>query len=84
MYNFLESNDHTADKTAFLKLCSTIFHLDIDITKIFCYDGKHRPLLIGLEHEDNKSSILLSSYKLHNHDHYKCVYIVADKTKFER
>jgi len=47
-------------------------------------DGKHRLLLIGLEHEDNKSSILLSSYKLHNHDQYKHVYIVAGKTKFER
>jgi len=41
-------------------------------------------LLIGLEHEDNESSILLSSYKLCNHDQYKRVYIVADKTKFER
>ena len=88
VYNFPESNDHAADKTAFLKLYSTIFHLDANITKIFHLgkknDGKHRPLLIGLEHEENKSSILSSSYKLCNHDQYKHVYIVADKTKFER
>jgi len=32
VYNFPKSNDHAADKTAFLKLCSTIFHLNIDIT----------------------------------------------------
>ena len=88
MYNFPESNDRAADKTAFLELCSAVFHLNIDITKAFRLGkkngDKHRPLLIGLEHEENKSSILSCSHKLRNHDQYKCVYIVSDKTKFER
>ena len=47
-------------------------------------DDKPRPLLIGLESETEKAEILSQSGKLRRYEQYNDVYIVADKTKYER
>ena len=86
VYNFPENGDRQADKTKFQELSTTVFNLDLIITKVYRLgkrnDDKPRPLLIGLETE--KTEILSQSGKLRRYDQYNDVYIVADKTKYER
>ena len=88
VYNFPENGDRQADKTKFQELSTTVFNLDLGITKVYRLgkrnDDKPRPLLIGLESEAEKAEILSQSGKLQRYDQYNDVYIVADKTKYER
>ena len=87
-YNFPENGDSPVDKTKFQELSTTVFNLDLSITKVYRLgkrkDDKPRPLLIGLESETEKAEILSQSGKLRRYDQYNDVYIVADKTKYER
>ena len=46
--------------------------------------NKHRPLFLDFENYDNKVSILSRAYLLHHNDQYSDVFIVPDRTKFER
>lgn len=88
VYNLPEAKDREADKGSILSLCKTAFDFDIPITKIIRLgkkvDNRHRPLLVGFEHEDDKVIILSRAYLLHRHDQYKRVFIAPDRTKFER
>ena len=88
IYNFPENSDHQADKAEFLKLSKLVFNLDLNITKIICLgkrnDEKRRPLIVGLDSDAAKIEILSQSGKLRWFDQYNEVYIVADKTKYER
>ena len=88
VYNLPENSDRQADKTKFQELSTTVFNLDLSITKVFRLgkrnDDKPRPLLVGLENETEKTEILSQSGKPRRYDQYNDVYIVADKTKYER
>ena len=46
--------------------------------------GKHRPLLICLKHDEDKSLILSQSYLLRRNSQYSDVFMAPDRTKFER
>ena len=88
IYNFPENSDHQADKAKFLELSKLVFNLDLNITKIIRLgkrnDEKRRPLLVGLDSDAAKIEVLSQSGKLCRFDQYNEVYIVADKTKYER
>ena len=61
VYNFPENGDRQADKTKFQELSTTVFNLDLSITKVYLLgkrnDDKPRPLFIGLESETEKAEI---------------------------
>ena len=88
IYNFPKNSDHQADKAKFLELSKPVFNLDLNITKIIRLgkrnDEKRRPLLVGLDSDAAKIEVLSQSGKLRRFDQYNEVYIVADKTKYER
>ena len=45
---------------------------------------KQRPLLICLKHDADKSLLLSQSYLLRGNSQYSDIFIVPDRTKFER
>ena len=88
VYNFHENSNYQADKAKFLELSKEVFNLDLQIIKVVrlgkSNNGKPRPLLVGLDNEAEKIEILSQSGKLRRLDQYNEIYIVADKTKYER
>ena len=46
--------------------------------------SQHRPLLVALENESDKATLIARSSQLQHHDKYENIYMVPDKTKFER
>ena len=88
VYNFMETSDHQTDKDSFVNFCSFVFNYNVKISKVLCLGkkiaNKHRPLLLGFEHYDDKVSILSHAYLLHHNDQYSDVFIVPNRTKFER
>ena len=88
VYNFTETSDHQTDKDSFVNFCSSVFNCNVKISKVLCLGkkiaNKHRPVLLGFEHYDDKVSILSRAHLLHHNDQYSDVFIVPDRTKFER
>ena len=87
-YNFMETSDHQTDKDSFVNFCSFVFNCNVKISQVLRLGkkiaNKHRPLLLGFEHYDDKVSILSHAYLLCHNDQYSDVFIVPDRTKFER
>ena len=71
-----------------MNFCSSVFNCNVKISKVLCLGkkiaNKHRPLLLGFEHYGDKVSILSHTYLLCHNDQYSDVFIVPDRTKFER
>ena len=88
VYNFTETSDHQTDKDSFVNFCSFVFNCNVKISKVLRLGkkiaNKHRPLLLGFEHYDVKVSILSHAHLLRHNDQYSDVFIVPDRTKFER
>ena len=88
IYNFPKNSDYQTDKAKFLELSKMAFNLDFNITKVIRLGKRNgekpRPLLVGLDNDATKTEILSQSGKLHRFDQYNKVYIVADKTEYER
>ena len=77
-------------KKKFLKFLSSCFFKEFPVNKIIRLgkhienNDRHRPVLVVLQDESNKTFLLTNSSKLHQHDSYKSVYLSPDRTKFER
>jgi len=89
VYNLAECSNPTTEKDNFIKLCKEATDLDVRVQKCFRLgqkiDGEVRPLLIRLESEDHKLTLLSRTPKLRFHKQYKNVYVNApDMTKFQR
>jgi len=90
LYNFSEKSDREADRKAFNDMCQVVFSEQFAVSKVIRLGkrsedkDRHRPLLVGLNQESNKVSLLVNSSKLRRHDMYKNVYLSPDRTKFER
>ena len=88
VYNFPEASDLEADRVSFLDLCTKVYNSDISVNKLVRLGkkstGKHRPLLICLKHDEDKSLILSQSYPLRRNSQYSDVFMAPDRTKFER
>lgn len=92
MYNVPETTDRRLDKSFFDNLCKTVYNLNVPTTKVFRLGKRkdkneqpqHRPLLVALENQSHKHILLSCSGQLRCCEEYKNVYIVSDKTKFER
>ena len=88
VYNFTETSDHQTDKDSFVNFCSSVFNCNVKISKVLRLGkkiaNKHRPLLLGFEHYDDKVLILSHAHLLRHNDQYSDVFIVPDRTKFER
>ena len=84
----METSDHQTDKDSFVNFCSYIFNCNVKISEVLRLGkkiaNKHRPLLLGFEHYDDKLSILSYAHLLCHYDQYSDVFIVPDRTKFER
>lgn len=83
-------SDREADRGSFLDLCKLVFKSDISVNKMvrlgkkLTDTDKHRPLLICLKHDEDKSLLLSQSYLLHRNSQYSKVFIAPDRTRFER
>jgi len=88
VYNFPEGADRQVDKESFQELLNAVFTLKITPSKVIRLGGKtpnkHRPLLLSIDDLDVKASIVSRSHLLRQHDRYKSVFIVPDRTKLER
>lgn len=88
IYNFPEAPDREADKASFISLCKSVYKCEFDINKIMRLGkkvtDKTRPLLLCLDHEEDKNLILSRSYLLHRNSQYSKVFVTPDRTKFER
>ena len=89
VYNLPESAPNgKSDGDAFATLCSSVYNCACTITKSVRLGkkivNKHRPLLLCLDNEQDKLMLLSRSYLLRHNDSYKNVFIVPDRTKFER
>lgn len=88
IYNIPENSDYQTDKAKFLELSKMAFNLDLNITKVIHLGKRNgekpRPLLVGLDNDATRTEILSQSGKLRRFDQYNEVYIVADKTEYER
>ena len=88
VYNFSEGTDRKADIEAFKALGSTVFKLDLAVSKAVCLgpkiDNKIRPLLLVLEDFDDNTYLICHSHFLKQHDDYNKVFIVPDRSKIER
>jgi len=77
-----------ADNDIFVKMCKEATDLDVNVQKLFHIgkksDNKARPLLICLESEGEKQTLLSKALKLRFFTQYKNVYIVPDMTRFQR
>jgi len=86
MYNYPEGSDLPADKESFVSLCSTVFDINMEIDKVLRLgrrlEGKHRPLLIRLNSESDKHTILSQAPRLRFHEQYK-MFISHDMTQSE-
>ena len=69
-------------------MCKEVYNSDISVNKVVCLGKKsaekQRPLLICLKHDADKSLLLSQSYLLRGNSQYGDIFIVPDRTKFER
>jgi len=88
VYNLSEESNRAADKAKFIEVCKAITDNVISVVKLFCLgrkvDNKYRPLLVGLDSETDKQSILSAAPRLRSSNEFKQVYIVTDMAKVER
>ena len=88
IYNLPETPDREADKKLLTELSKTVFSEEYPVLRILRMgkknENKHRPALVVLKHDTDKSFLLSNSAKLRLHDAYKTVYFSPDRTKFER
>ena len=88
VYNFPEASDRQLDKDSFIDLCKSVHNFNISITKIIRLGkkvaDKHRPMLLSLEHDEDKSLLLSCSHLIRRNDLYKNVFLAPDRTRFER
>ena len=87
IFNFPETSafDHKAETNTFTNFCKSV---KVKITKLVRLgkklDDKIRPLLIGLDSEDNKRTIFTNSSCLKSIEEFSDVYISPDLTRIER
>ena len=92
LYNVPEQVNTQSDKGFFVDLCKAVYDMNVPINKMFRLGKKkasneqpqHRPLLVALENESDKATLIARSSQLRRHDKYENIYMVPDKTKFER
>ena len=88
VYNFPEASDNQSDKDLFADFCSSVSKHKGNINKILRLGkkvpNKHRPLLLGFEHYEDKGLLFCRTHLLQHNDQYNDVFIVPDRTKFER
>ena len=88
IYNLPESTDNSKDKSFFTELCKSVFDTTVKITKSLRlgkkHENKNRPLLIGLENQQNVVNITSRAAYLRHHDKYENIYIAPDMTKYQR
>ena len=88
VYNLPEPAPNKSDSDSFTAMCSSVFNGSYAITKSVRLGkklpNKHKPLLLSLEHEEDKLTLLSRSYLLRHNDSYKNVFIAPDRTRFER
>ena len=88
VYNLPEKTERVADKVKFTEMCKEITDVELKITKTFRLgkrvESKHRPLLVGLETEDDKACLLSVAPRLRLSTEFKQVFIALDMTKLER
>jgi len=88
IYNMPEPTDGQSDQQSFKDLCSAAFSANVNLSKTARlgkkFDNKHRPLLVCIDDASVRDTILYQSGKLRKHDQFKNVYIIPDRTKFER
>ena len=62
VYNFPKKPDRAADKGKFTEMCKEITDAELKISKLFRLgkrvENKHRPLLIGLETDEDRACLL--------------------------
>ena len=83
-----EPAPNKSDSDSFTAMCSSVFNGSHAITKSVRLGkklpNKHMPLLLSLEHEEDKLILLSRSYLLRHNDSYKDVFITPDRIRFER
>jgi len=88
IYNMPESSDPQSDQGKFKELCSTAFGIDVNLNKTTRLgkkiDNKQRPILVCLDDPSVRDAILNQTGKLRKYEQFKNVFIVPDRTKFER
>ena len=88
VYNFPEASDNQSDKDLFADFCSSVSKHKGNINKIMRLGkkvpNKHRPLLLSFEHYEDKGLLFSRTHLLQHNDQYNDVFIVPDRTKFER
>ena len=88
IYNLPEKHDRAADKIKFFEICKEITNAEIKITKLFRlgkrFENKHRPLLVGLESDDDRACLLSAAPRLRLSAEFKRVFIAMDMIKLER
>ena len=87
VYNFPENPDQTTEREKFVEMCKVTTELDVNVHKIYRLGrktDKTRPLLVCLESEDAKLTLLSRAPKLRFHTQYKSTFIAPDMTRFQR
>ena len=89
IYNLPEpTSKNQSDSDLFTALCSSVFNRTVTITRSIRLGkkepNKHRILLLCLEHEEDKLTLLSHSYLLRQNDLHKNALMAPDRTKFER
>ena len=99
LYKVPEGTNIQSDKDFFKDFCKTVYNLKVATTRVFRLGNKKgnnganeqpqpqsqpRPLLVSLEKESDRDTLLTRSGQIRHYDKYKEIYIAPDKTKFER
>ena len=88
VYNLPEPAPNKSDSDSFTAMCSSVFNGPYAITKSVRLGkklpNKHKPLLLCLEQEEDKLTLLSRCYLLRHNDSYKNVFLAPDRTRFER
>ena len=88
VYNFPEASDRKVDSGSFLNMCKEVYNSDISVNKVVHLEKKsaekQRPLLRCLKHDADESLLFSQLYLLRGNNQYSDVFIVPDRTKFER
>ena len=88
VYNLPEKTERADDKVKLTEMCKEITDVELKITKTFRLgkrvESKHRPLLVGLETEDDRACLLSVAPRLRLSTEFKQVFIALDMTKLER
>ena len=88
-YNIQDHTNRQSDKGFFIDLCKVAYNMNVSTTKGIRLGQKnanneqpqHRPLLVALEYESDKATLIAHSSQLRQHDKiiWKYLHCIPDK-----